>query len=217
MPRIRRSPTVITNSFTAAWNYTGITAGPPIVAAGAVWVINTSGSTLDALSPNTGALIGSQSLAGGVGHFVTPSEGGGNIYVPGDGYIQAFGIGQWKASYNMSSAPTTWATGQTQTFPVTVTNTGNITWPSTGYTAVELDLHFATSAGGSANQTNWLTKHQHLITAGGGPVFVDRDWVSALAYAYSLPQFARWRFFAASESPFRDLETASKNPIYSIT
>ncbi|TMD32377.1 MAG: hypothetical protein E6I95_10810 [Chloroflexi bacterium] len=154
-----------TNSFTAAWNYTGITAGPPIVAAGAVWVINTSGSTLDALSPNTGALIGSQSLAGGVGHFVTPSEGGGNIYVPGDGYIQAFGIGQWKASYNMSSAPTTWATGQTQTFPVTVTNTGNITWPSTGYTAVELDLHFATSAGGSANQTNWLTSQAFPLAA----------------------------------------------------
>src|ERR1700736_5506337 len=153
------------NSFSAAWNYTGITAGPPIVAAGAVWVIDTSGATLNALSPNTGALIGSQSLAGGVGHFVTPSEGGGNIYVPGDGYVQAFGIGQWKASYNMSSAPTTWAAGQTQTFPVTVTNTGNFTWPSTGYPAVDLDLHFATSAGGSANQANWLTSQAFSLPA----------------------------------------------------
>jgi outer membrane protein assembly factor BamB len=153
------------NSFSAAWNYTGITAGPPIVTAGAVWVIDTSGGTLNALSPNTGALIGSQSLAGGVEHFVTPSEGGGNIYVPGSGFVQAFAIGQWKASYNMSSAPTTWAAGQSQTFPVTVTNTGNFTWPSTGYNAVELDLHFATSAGGSANQANWLTSQAFPLPA----------------------------------------------------
>lgn len=48
-----------------------------------------------------------------------------------------------------------------------------------------------------AHQTNWLTKHQHLSTAGCGPVFLDRDWVSALAYAYSLPATASAPVLAA--------------------
>jgi len=48
-----------------------------------------------------------------------------------------------------------------------------------------------------AHQTNWLTKHQHRIAAGGGPVFLDRDWVSALAYAYSLPATASAPVLAA--------------------
>jgi hypothetical protein len=42
------------------------------------------------------------------------------------------------------------------------------------------------------HQTNWLLKHAHLEHAHlagltGGVVFLDRDWLSALAYAYSLP------------------------------
>ncbi len=157
------------NSFSAAWNHTGFTAGPPIVTAGAVWVINTGGSTLEALSPTTGNTIGSANLTGAVGHFVTPAEGGGNIYVPGDGYVQAFSIGQWKASYSLSSAPTTWAAGQSQTFPVTVTNTGTTTWPSTGYTAVELDLHFTTVTGGSAQQSHWLNSQAFSISGDLAP------------------------------------------------
>jgi len=79
------------------------------------------------------------------------------------GYLRIF-VGQyysgtlptWSASYDLSKVPTTWAPGQSKTFQVTVTNTGNQTWPSTGYYAVDLDLHFATSPGGSANIANWL-------------------------------------------------------------
>jgi hypothetical protein len=55
----------------------------------------------------------------------------------------------------------------------------------------------------NAHQENWTLKHHHittLITAQPGrPVCVDRDWLSALAYAYSLPagpglfaERARW-------------------------
>jgi len=40
----------------------------------------------------------------------------------------------------------------------------------------------------SAHQANWLTKHRHVLAARRtGPVFCDRDWISALAYAASLP------------------------------
>src|SRR6266852_7484124 len=63
----------------------------------------------------------------------------------------------WSASFDMSTVPTTWQPGVSQTFSVKVTNIGNVTWPSTGYNEVDLDLHFATSSGGSANVGNWLT------------------------------------------------------------
>jgi uncharacterized membrane protein len=75
----------------------------------------------------------------------------------------------WTAAYDMSKAPTSWSAGQTQTFPVTVTNTGNQIWPSTGYTEVDLDLHFATSAGGSTNQANWLTSQAFALPSDVAP------------------------------------------------
>lgn len=43
----------------------------------------------------------------------------------------------------------------------------------------------------AAHQANWLTKHRHIADAAQrGPVFSDRDWISALAYAYSAPGFS---------------------------
>jgi hypothetical protein len=65
----------------------------------------------------------------------------------------------------MSGVPTSWSQGVSQTFPVKVTNTGNMTWPSTGYNEVDLDLHFASSAGGSANSAKWLSS-QALAMSG---------------------------------------------------
>jgi len=62
----------------------------------------------------------------------------------------------WSASYDMSKAPSSWVSGQSQTFQVTVTNTGNQSWPSTGYNAVDFDLHFTTVTGGSAQSASWL-------------------------------------------------------------
>lgn len=40
-----------------------------------------------------------------------------------------------------------------------------------------------------AHQANWLRKSAHasrLLRTADGPVFLDRDWLSALAYAYSI-------------------------------
>jgi hypothetical protein len=82
----------------------------------------------------------------------------------------------WSASYDMSKAPTAWVAGQTQTFPVTVTNNGNQAWPSTGYTEVDLDLHFATSSGGASNQGSWLTSQAFALPGNvqpGGSVTVS--------------------------------------------
>jgi outer membrane protein assembly factor BamB len=156
-------------AFTTAWSLPNITAGPPIVTGGAVWVIDTSGPTLYALNPTTGTVMGSQAIAGGVEHFVTPSEGGGNIYVPGSGFVQAFSIATWSASYDMTGAPTTWVAGEAQTFPVTVTNTGTTTWPSTGYRKVDLDLHFTTQSGGSSKIASWLNSSAFPLPADLAP------------------------------------------------
>src|SRR5205807_469404 len=62
----------------------------------------------------------------------------------------------WSATIDMSQVPTTWAQGVTQTISVKVTNSGNVTWPSTGTNEVDFDLHFTTTAGGSAQQAHWL-------------------------------------------------------------
>ncbi len=76
---------------------------------------------------------------------------------------------QWSASFDMSKVPTTWTPGVTQTFPVNVTNIGNVTWPSTGYNEVDLDLHFATSPGGSANIASWTYSQALALGADVAP------------------------------------------------
>jgi spore germination protein YaaH len=75
----------------------------------------------------------------------------------------------WSAGYNLSSAPTTWTAGQSQTFNVTVTNTGNTTWPHTGYTEVDLDLHFTTVTGGSTQESQWLTSQAFALPSDVAP------------------------------------------------
>ena len=65
--------------FTSLWNETGFFAGPPIVAAGAVWTFNIYNGVLFAFNPTNGALITEISLGsvGFVEHFTTPAAGGG--------------------------------------------------------------------------------------------------------------------------------------------
>jgi spore germination protein YaaH len=74
-------------------------------------------------------------------------------------------FGGWKAGYDMSKVPTRWVAGQSQTFPVTVTNTGGATWPSAGHTRVDLDLHFATVAGGSTKAAYWVSSRIFPLAA----------------------------------------------------
>jgi hypothetical protein len=62
----------------------------------------------------------------------------------------------WSAAYDVTHVPAAWVAGKSQTFSVSVTNNGTLAWPSTGYTQVDLYVHFATSAGGAANRASWL-------------------------------------------------------------
>jgi N-acetyl-anhydromuramyl-L-alanine amidase AmpD len=83
--------------------------------------------------------------------------------------LTAFSMSHWKAVYDMSKAPSTWLAGQAQTFPVTVTNNGDATWPSTGHAVVDLNVHFSTVAGGSRQHGAWLTSDRFALPADLGP------------------------------------------------
>jgi putative pyrroloquinoline-quinone binding quinoprotein len=73
------------------WHAGGSTTfGPPIVAAGAVWVASNNGLT--AYNSVTGALI-YQSAGFGVNRFVTPAEAGGQVFVPSHTVIKSFTFG----------------------------------------------------------------------------------------------------------------------------
>jgi outer membrane protein assembly factor BamB len=81
-------------SLKSLWNYTNFFAGPPIVAAGAVWTSDIYNGTLFALNPESGALITQivldNSLApGSLEHFATPSVAAGLILFAADETIYA--------------------------------------------------------------------------------------------------------------------------------
>ncbi len=71
------------------WSAGGFsTFGPPIVAAGAVWVVNDGGG-LYGFNASTGAQI-YHSAGFGANRFVTPAEAGGAVYVPSRTVIRSF-------------------------------------------------------------------------------------------------------------------------------
>ena len=72
------------------WNAGGTaTFGPPIVAGGAVWVVDSSG--LYAFNQTTGVLL-YHSASFGVNRFVTPAEAGGQVFVPSRTVIRSFNM-----------------------------------------------------------------------------------------------------------------------------
>jgi hypothetical protein len=73
------------------------------------------------------------------------------------------------ATFDLSQLPTTWVEHLSQTVTVTATNCGVKTWPSTGYTRVDLGLHFTTWTGGSPKRSYWKTSVQIHITRNVAP------------------------------------------------
>lgn len=109
----------------------GLTFGPPIVAAGAVWVANDGGG-LYAYNATTGAQI-FHSAGFGVNRFVTPAEAGGQVLVPSHTVIKSFTFGPGSVFTNPShldfngQAPTTSSAPQTVTFYNNTPATVNVT------------------------------------------------------------------------------------------
>jgi outer membrane protein assembly factor BamB len=111
------------NSTCAApdWHTGGTTTfGPPIVAGGAVWVASDGGG-LYAFDPATGLQL-YHSSGFGIDRFVTPSEAGGQIFVPSVNVVRSFTFSRFSIDPSPvnfgGQAPTTTSAAQT----VTMTN-----------------------------------------------------------------------------------------------
>ena len=73
----------------------------------------------------------------------------------------------WLAGYDLTGVPQRWVQGQPATVTLSVINTGNQTWPSTGTNQVRLSLHFAAAAGQPFG--NWLTDQRVALPADLAP------------------------------------------------
>ena len=94
-----------TCSAAGTWRAGGsMTFGPPIVAGGAVWAVDTGGSGLYGFSATTGAQI-FHSAAFGVTHFSTPSEAGGQVFVSSDTVVRSFNMVSGCSSVTISGVP----------------------------------------------------------------------------------------------------------------
>ena len=77
-------------SFSIAWSSSSFHAGPPIVAGGVVWAMDTTNGSLFGLSATTGATLFHVANIGQMTRFTTPTAGQGRIYVPFGSQVMAF-------------------------------------------------------------------------------------------------------------------------------
>ena len=108
------------NTFAAQWSFPGVNATSPIIAGGAVLVLDGGGSTLRALNPTTGVQITSVST-GSLTHFAAPATGDGMVFVPGVNEIDAFSMGGCSSANMSPGVASPQATGATVTFTATAT------------------------------------------------------------------------------------------------
>jgi hypothetical protein len=75
----------------------------------------------------------------------------------------------WAASYNVVNTPTSWTPNQTQTYSVTITNTGNQTWTAGGSNPVHLGVRFANTGGGNGSGNIFYTDQRNTLPADLAP------------------------------------------------
>jgi PQQ-like domain len=78
------------NSATVLWHSNSGAGGPPIVAGGFVWSIDTASDTLDGLDPSTGTAVQQLALGSESNHFPTPSVADGLLLAPSSTQVHAF-------------------------------------------------------------------------------------------------------------------------------
>ena len=116
-----------------------------------------SGATPDPMNANV--VWGSNQLSGAA-------------YPLGLGYAQwttqnfavTTGLAPWAATYSVGATPTSWGGSQTQTYSVTITNSGSQTWSAGGSNPVHLGVHFANVGGGAGGNT-WYTDQRINLPA----------------------------------------------------
>ncbi|MGH2718208.1 MAG: hypothetical protein ACRDJU_06490, partial [Actinomycetota bacterium] len=76
-------------AMSTAWRSSSFDAGAPILADGALWVLDDNSATLEEFNPSSGQLLHSVKVPT-VAHFATPSASGGMIFVASNRSIEAF-------------------------------------------------------------------------------------------------------------------------------
>jgi len=101
--------------------------------------------------------------AAGVLDVRVVNTGGTSPVTPQDKFT--FTSAKYCATYeNLVRAPRSWVKGHAQSFTVTVSNCGTATWPMTGTSRMDLNMHFTTRRGGSITKAFWLTRGVFHIT-----------------------------------------------------
>ncbi|HEV2415821.1 MAG TPA: PQQ-binding-like beta-propeller repeat protein, partial [Candidatus Dormibacteraeota bacterium] len=88
-----------------SWHVGTFSAGPPIVAGGAVWTVDTGGGGLYGFDAMTGAQI-YHSAGFSSTHFTTPSEAGGQIFVGSGTVVRSFKMTPGCLGVSQSANPT---------------------------------------------------------------------------------------------------------------
>jgi hypothetical protein len=156
----------------SGWTVNSSAVGPPIEAGGLIWSAGYNNGILYGLNPSTGATSFSSNL-GGFKHFMTPSAGGGLLFVANVSAVTAFKIANGPppspTGETLSSSANPAAVGQTVTLTATVSPTpdagtvaftdGGAAIPGCGAVAVNPITPQATC------MTSFGTTGQHPIVA----------------------------------------------------
>lgn len=166
-------------SFTVLWNFTGIYAGPAIIAGGAVWEETiASPAVLYALNPETGAVLYQETLSGSDAHFSTPAAGADMIIVPDNETLYAFNpsSASGTSSVNIDSQNSAGAT-ITGYRAVLYSSSGGVLsesfTPSTFSVTVGQTYGVAAESYGSCTFSEWsdgVTSDPRTFTATSSPV-----------------------------------------------
>jgi hypothetical protein len=105
---------------TVLWR-SGVGGGSPILAAGRVWTLSTSG-VLYGLNPANGAVVQQASVGSESNHFSTPAVGGSYLLVPSSQHVVAFAATVASSPGPTRAPPTTHPTSSTAHPPGSATN-----------------------------------------------------------------------------------------------
>jgi outer membrane protein assembly factor BamB len=201
-----------------SWNSGGSTTfGPPIVAGGAVWVVDIGGTGLYGYAAGTGAQI-FRSSSFGVNHFSTPSEAGGQIFVSAGNVVRSFDMRFGCTSIAVTASPPS---------PQMVGNPITITGAASGCPNSAPSYQFWILNPGSST---WLMARDYNTSASfswstaGKPAGTYRfsvwakDAASSGAFTNSLGSYDAFnagQFFKLTSTPCSSVSVSASPPVHS--
>ena len=107
-------------TFSVSWSGPSFHPGPPIVAGGVVWAMDTNNGSLFGLNATTGVQLFHAANLGQMTHFTTPTAGQGLIYTPVGNQVMAFGQPRADRTMPLPAAPATTRSGAPPPVPQSI-------------------------------------------------------------------------------------------------